>query len=184
MKMWTLFLDRDGVINDRIVGGYVRNWGEFDFLQGVLDAMPILARKFNHILVVTNQQGIAKGLMTKEQLEKVHVQLLEEVAKYNVTIDKVYYCSEHHSKNPYCRKPNPGMAEQAKLDFPEIDFDYSIMVGDSISDIEFGKRLNMKTVFIETKSDIDKDKLLAIKDKIDFSYPSLLEFAKDLENIF
>ena len=93
MKMWAIFLDRDGVINDRIVGGYVRNWTEFDFLEGVLDAMPILARKFDYIFVATNQQGIAKGLMTVEQLEKVHAQMLEEIAKCNVTIDKVYYCS-------------------------------------------------------------------------------------------
>ena len=75
------------------------------------------------------------------------------------------------------------MAEQAKRDFPAIDFDYSIMVGDSITDIEFGKRLGMKTIFIETKKDIDQEKLLGIKDQIDFSYPSLLEFAQNLENI-
>ena len=183
MKNWALFLDRDGVINDRIVGGYVRNWAEFVFLEGVLEAMPILARKFNHIFVVTNQQGIAKGLMTEKDLELLHTKMLHEIAQSGGKIDKVYYCPKHQNEHPPCRKPNTGMAKQAQADFPSIDFDCSIMVGDSISDIEFGKRMNMKTVFIETKTDIDPNKLLAIKDKIDYAFPCLYEFAQNLEMI-
>lgn len=183
MDNWTLFLDRDGVLNDRIVGGYVRNWQEFSFLDGVLEAMPILARKFKTIVIVTNQQGIAKGLMTEDDLKLVHQEMCAVIEASGGRIDKVYYCPEHHSKNPHCRKPNIGMGEQAKQDFPTIDFKQSIMVGDSVTDIEFGKRLDMKTVFIETKFDIDPNKLLAIKDQIDYAFPSLRQFVTKLDTI-
>jgi histidinol-phosphate phosphatase family protein len=180
MKKWTLFLDRDGVINDRIVGSYVRNWSEFEFLDGVLEAMPILARKFDCIVVVTNQQGIAKGVMTEADLNKVHARMLEEIEKKGGRIDQVYFCAEHERDNPPCRKPNVGMAEQAKSDFPRINFDHAIMVGDSITDIEFGFNMNMKTVLIETKVDIDLAKLEQIKNKIDYKYSGLETFANDL----
>ncbi len=183
MKKKSLFLDRDGVINKRIVDGYVRNPGEFHFLDGVLDVISILARKFDYCFVVTNQQGIAKGLMTEKDLQNVHDEMLEDIMKANGRIDRVYYCPEHHTKNPYCRKPNPGMALQAQKDFPDLDFESSVMVGDSISDIEFGYRLNMKTVFIETKKDIDIEKLAEIQNKIDFSFASLKDFALHSDKI-
>ncbi len=67
-------------------------------------------------------------------------------------VDKVYYCPELAKLDPYCRKPNIGMALQARRDFPEIDFNKSVMVGDSISDISFGNRLNMTTIFLKTKT--------------------------------
>ncbi|BDS12288.1 D-glycero-alpha-D-manno-heptose-1,7-bisphosphate 7-phosphatase [Aureispira anguillae] len=183
MKEWTLFLDRDGVINDRIIGGYVQKWSEFVFLDGVLECLPILARKFNRIVIVTNQQGIAKGLMSVNDLNKVHAEMLDVINQHGGRIDQVYFCAEHERENPPCRKPNTGMAIQAKLDFPDIDFDRAIMVGDSITDIEFGIRMNMKTILIETKPDIDKVKLAAIQDKIDYSFPSLYLFAQHLNNI-
>lgn len=176
-------MDRDGVINDRIVGAYVRNWSEFEFLEGVLEAMPILARKFDCIVVVTNQQGIAKGLMTEEDLNKVHFSMVEAIEKRGGRIDKVYFCAQHERENPPCRKPNVGMAEAAKSDFPRIDFKQAIMVGDSISDIEFGYNMKMKTVLVTTKVDIDRTKLETIKDKIDYTYSDLPTFAHDLNNI-
>ncbi|CAA6829770.1 MAG: D,D-heptose 1,7-bisphosphate phosphatase [uncultured Aureispira sp.] len=183
MKKWTLFLDRDGVINNRIVGSYVRNWSEFEFMAGVLEAMPILARKFDCIVVVTNQQGIAKGLMTEDALRKVHARMLEEIEKQGGRIDQVYFCAQHERENAPCRKPNVGMAQQAKIDFPKIDFNQAIMVGDSITDIEFGHNMKMKTVLVETKVDIDPTQLERIKDKIDYTYSDLQTFAKNIHNI-
>lgn len=183
MSEWTLFLDRDGVLNKRIVGSYVRQWSEFEFLEGVLEAMPILARKFKYIFVVTNQQGIAKGIMTTEDLELVHEQMKRVVEAHNGRFDRIYYCPEHERTNPICRKPNTGMAEQAQQDFPDIDFTKSIMVGDSVTDIEFGKRMGMQTIFITTKHDIDPAKLEAIQSQIDYSFPSVAEFTKEVDAI-
>lgn len=145
---WSLFLDRDGVINSRIVGDYVRNFSEFKFLPGVLDAIPILSDYFNRVLVVTNQAGIEKGFYTHEQLEEIHAKMLESIAYFGGHIDNVYYCPFYLGENILCRKPNPGMALQAKAEFDDIDFNKSVMVGDSLSDIAFGNRLGMKTILV------------------------------------
>ena len=148
---WTLFLDRDGVINQRIPGRYVADIEEFVFLDGVLEAIRFFAENFGKIIVVTNQQGIGKGLMTDAQLNRVHAHMREQIERAGGRIDAIYYCPKLAKDKPECRKPNIGMARQAQADFPEIDFEQSIMVGDSVTDMEFGLKLNMKTVFIQTK---------------------------------
>lgn len=150
---WTLFLDRDGVINQRIPGNYVKFPRDFEFETGCLEAMADLANIFPRIVVVTNQQGIGRGLMTTQQLKNIHNHMLDEVELEGGRIDAIYTCTELEADDPICRKPNSGMAYQAKEDFPLIDFKKSIIVGDSISDMEFGKRLGMTTVFVETKTE-------------------------------
>lgn len=148
---WTLFLDRDGVINRRIPGAYVRRPAEFKFLPGVKGALAAFANLFSKIVIVTNQQGVGKGLMSEKDLNAVHAYLLHEVETHGGRLDAIYACTKLASENPHCRKPNPGMGEQAKADFPAIDFQRSIMVGDSLTDILFGQRLGMKTVFLRGK---------------------------------
>ncbi len=148
---WTLFLDRDGVINERIFGGYVQSWEAFDLLPGVLESLVIFARCFGRIIMVTNQQGVGKGLMDKEVLNNIHRQLRATVEKAGGRLDAIYFCPDLESKVNNCRKPGIAMALQAQNDFPEIDFSKSIMVGDSVSDMEFGKNAGMFTVFVGTK---------------------------------
>lgn len=150
---WTIFLDRDGVINKRIPNSYVRAKEDFIFFNGVKKTIAKLSKKFNRIIVITNQQGLGKGLMTEEELISVNDYMISEVKKSGGRIDKVYYCSKLTSEKPNCRKPNPDMAIEAKKDFPDIVFTKSIIFGDSISDIEFGKNLGMKTVLIPTKKE-------------------------------
>jgi histidinol-phosphate phosphatase family protein len=177
-KTWSLFLDRDGVINKRIISGYVSSWDQFVFLPGVLDAMKILSGSFGKILVVSNQQGIGKGLMTDEDVRKIHLQMAEEIKNGGGIIDKTYYCPFTEMENSILRKPNIGMALKARKEFPGINFKKSVMVGDSISDMLFGKRLKMKTVLLS------KDISLIRKGAkvIDFVYNDLLSFANDLLN--
>jgi len=150
---WTLFLDRDGVINQRIPGDYIKTVEEFEFIPGSLEAIVRFRSMFHRIVVVTNQQGIGKGRMTEAQLSEVHEHMISEVKKAGGRIDKVYHCPKLAREEPLCRKPNIGMAIEAQSDFPGIDFKKSIIVGDSISDMKFGKRLGMKTVFITTKEE-------------------------------
>lgn len=152
-RTWTLFLDRDGVINRRLPGDYVKHWDEFVWEDGVLDALRIFAGCFGRIFIVTNQQGIGKGLMTSQEVDAIHRRLLVEVGRAGGRIDRIYVCPGLEADDPPCRKPRTGMAEQARRDFPEVDFQRSIMVGDSLSDMEFGARLGMVNVFIETKED-------------------------------
>ncbi|MGH1339818.1 MAG: D-glycero-alpha-D-manno-heptose-1,7-bisphosphate 7-phosphatase [Aureispira sp.] len=178
MSYKSLFLDRDGVINQRIIGSYVRHWEEWEFLEGALEALVILARKFDRIVIVTNQQGVAKGLMTAEDLVKLHQRMLEEITRAGGRIDGVYACMEHERTQPYCRKPNPGMAWQAKADFPQIDFNASIMVGDSVSDLVFGQQLEMRTVLLTTKPDLDQAAYAPIKEKVWGAFSSLYAFSQ------
>jgi histidinol-phosphate phosphatase family protein len=144
----TLFLDRDGVINRRLVKRYVKNWEEFEFLPGVLESIPLLNRFFQRMVVITNQRGIGLGLMTAEELENIHKRLLETVKQHGGHIDRIYFCAKQYDELPNCRKPDPFMAFQAQRDFPDIDFNRSVMVGDQPGDIAFGKNLGMTTVWI------------------------------------
>jgi D-glycero-D-manno-heptose 1,7-bisphosphate phosphatase len=150
---WAVFLDRDGVINERLPGEYVARWHEFRFCAGTLRAMSVLARLVGRIVVVTNQQGIGKGLMTEGDLAAVHENMLRDIREAGGRVDGVYHCPHLKVENSPLRKPNVGMAFLAKHDFPDIDFQKSFMVGDSASDMEFGRRLGMVNVFIEGKGE-------------------------------
>ena len=169
---WTLFLDRDGVINRRIRGGYVCDWEEFQFLGGVLHAMALLNSRFQRIFVVTNQQGIGKELMTESDLAHIHRRMYESIRESGGRIDSIYYCPTLAGKDDLFRKPAPGMALKAKGDFPEVDFSHSIMVGDTPSDMEFGHRLGMKTVWIDSEEE-SADPPASVGAR----FPSLLHFA-------
>lgn len=149
-KTWTLFLDRDGVINKRLPGDYVKKWEEFEFLPGVKEALAKLSDRFQRIVLVSNQQGIGKGLMTEADLKETHLKMTAEIALAGGRLDAIYFCPELASNDPECRKPRPGMAYQAQKRFPEIDFSKSIMVGDSESDMEFGLNLGMQCFFVST----------------------------------
>ena len=167
-----LFLDRDGVINHRLPGTYVKYISEFKFLPGVLTALSTFSTIFNYIFVVTNQQGIGKGYMTKEHLFAVHHHLENEVVKNKGRINDFFYAPQLAEENNILRKPNPGMAYLAKEKFPSIDLSASIMVGDSISDMEFGKNAGMQNVFINSDPTIqtkDLSILLRFDSLYDFS---------------
>ena len=139
-----LFLDRDGILNKHLPGDYVRNWNMWEWLPGVLDAMTALAQRYQRIFIVTNQQGVGKGLMTEADLEDVHRHMLADIEAAGGRIDKVYVCTELESAHSINRKPEIGMALQAKIDFPEVDFHRSVMIGDSASDELFAQRSGMR----------------------------------------
>lgn len=174
-----LFLDRDGVINHRIPGAYIKCWDQFEFLDGVLEALNILAPLFYPVVVVTNQQGIGKGLMTAADLGIVHQKMVDEITKSGGRIDAIFYCGDLADKVPNCRKPNSFMAFQAKKKFTQLKFPESIMIGDSLSDLEFGARLGMTTVLIETKLEELEKIAKAVEEglRINFRFKSLLDFA-------
>ncbi len=165
---WTLFLDRDGVINHRLPGDYVKSWAEFIFMPGVLSALAHLNNRFDHLVMVTNQQGIAKGLMTEQDLSTIHHRMRKMIRKHRGRIDAVYHCSASSDQVPSCRKPEPYMGIQAKKDFPTIDFKQSVLVGDSVSDIEFGKNLNMITVYVNPLLENPGEAAYVCKDLMEF----------------
>ena len=173
-KEWTLFLDRDGVISDRLPDDYVRRWEDFRFLDGVPEALAMLNPVFGRIIIVSNQQGVGKGLMSRQNLEEIDRCMKKYIEGHFGRIDASFYCTHLASENHPDRKPGTGMALKAKEKYPEIDFSKSVMIGDSPSDIEFGQRLGMVTVFI------GKTEHETIT--VDYIFNSLLEFAKSLND--
>jgi histidinol-phosphate phosphatase family protein len=171
-REWTLFLDRDGVINRRLPDEYVRRWSEFEFLPNVLGALSRLAHQFGVIVMVTNQRGIGRNLMTEHELAAIHAQMLDAVKRSGGRIDRIYHCPHDRSDHCDCRKPAIGLAVRAKHDFPAIDFARSIMVGDSPSDMEFAERAGLRKIWIGQES----EKVHAP----DFSFSSLHAFAEKI----
>ena len=147
----TLFLDRDGVINKKLEQRYVTNFDEFVFVKNSDIAIRKLHKLFKRILVVTNQQGIGKGIMTEDDLNLLHLQMQRELSVDFDLIDKIYFCPCLEGDDCNCRKPKIGMLENAKLDFPEIKIEDSFLVGDSDSDILAGKKFGLTTIKVSSE---------------------------------
>jgi D-glycero-D-manno-heptose 1,7-bisphosphate phosphatase len=174
-KSWTLFLDRDGVINHEKKEDYVYNWDEFIFYDGVLEALRILNGKFGRIVMVTNQRGIGRGLMTDADLHAIHTNMMAAITEAGGRIDKIYYCPANDKTDP-SRKPNPGMAFSAKRDYPEIDLHRSLIVGNKLSDMQFGRNAGMHTVYVRnTHPEQGPDP------SIDLAFNDLADFANTLQ---
>lgn len=144
-----VFVDRDGVINRKMPEGeYVMTWSQFHLLPGAIDAIAKLKRAGLLVIVVTNQRGIALGLYGAEDVVRIHARLQQELAVNGASIDGFYICP-HDDGVCQCRKPQTGLFAQAMADFPGIRPQSSVMVGDSFSDIEFGRNAGMRTIFIK-----------------------------------
>lgn len=154
-KNTSLFLDRDGVINVRLMGDYVKNPKEFELLEGVKDFFSEIKDLFQHVFIVTNQQGIGKGLMTVSDLDEVH-EYFYGLLDHN-PIKKAYFAPQLAHENHPDRKPGIGMFLKAKQEFEGVDAANAILVGDSISDLEFGKNAGMITVYVN--DDLKKHEL-------------------------
>ena len=146
-KTWTLLIDRDGVINHEKKEDYIRNWKEFRFYDGVKETFHLLNKKFGKVMIVSNQRGVGRGLMTEPDLKDIHRQMQEQIEAAGGKIDGIYYCTSVDNKHPD-RKPNPGMAYHAKRDFQDIDLSKTIIVGNKPSDMLFGRNAGMYSVFI------------------------------------
>jgi D-glycero-D-manno-heptose 1,7-bisphosphate phosphatase len=131
---------------------------------------------FGHIVVVTNQRGVGKGMMTIADLQDIHDKMVGEIVLAGGRIDRIYFADSLDNDHPY-RKPNPGMALAAREDLPGIDFSRSVMVGNNISDMEFGRNAGMYTVFLKTTSPDQPLPHVAI----DLAFNSLSDFAKHLQ---
>jgi len=176
----TVFLDRDGVINRKLPEGqYVTGWQHFHLLPGVPQAIASLNQAGLRVVVVTNQRGIALGLYTSADVNNIHSELNERLAESGAKIDGFYFCP-HDKRQCNCRKPLPGLFEQAKKNFPDIQPETSLIIGDSLSDIEFGKNLGLKTIFIEGSSEHQKPGAQKAAELADERFPSLIDAVKSL----
>lgn len=174
-KKWSLFLDRDGVINEDKPGSYIFNASEFVFMEGAPALFQKLNACFGHLFVVTNQRGIGKSLMTVTDLEEIHSKMIAGIEGAGGRVDAIYYAPSLDNKDPH-RKPNPGMAFKAKKDFPDIDLSSAIMVGNKMSDMGFGRNAGMYTVYIASTN----PEAPFPHPDVDLRFNSLLEFANSL----
>lgn len=174
---WTLFIDRDGVVNEEKYQDYIHRWEEFHFFPGAKEAFKIFDSIFETIIMVTNQRGIAKGLTQIDDLEIIHQNMLREIQGVGGRIDRIYFCGEMESPN---RKPNPGMGIQAMKDFPDIVLNKSIMIGNTLSDMHFGRNLGIAfNIYIDTTTEeIPSEGRL-----IDFTFKTLFEAADFIQSI-
>ena len=156
-KSWTLFLDRDGVINELVEKGYVQTFDEMIFISGTFEALKKAATIFGRIVIVTTQRGVAQKQMTLDELNLIHDKFLQKVNIEGGRIDKIYQCLDTWDSGSLYRKPEIGMALHAKEDFPEIDFSKSVMVGDFLADMNFGRKAGMPNIFVAEKSTLEEN---------------------------
>jgi D-glycero-D-manno-heptose 1,7-bisphosphate phosphatase len=171
----TVFLDRDGVLNVKAPEGeYVYRLKDFQLLDGVIDAIARLNQAGLRTIVVTNQRGIGLGLYSIADVEAIHANLKHLLARRGARIDGFYICP-HDRGQCRCRKPLPGLFEQAAADFEDILAPDSVMIGDSLVDIEFGRRLGMKTIQVLGAADTRAPGIEQAEQMADFSANSLAQ---------
>lgn len=149
-----VFMDRDGTMT--VEGGYINHPSRLHLIETTADAVRLCNENNLLAIVATNQAGVARGYFTEDLIHVVHGRLKDMLAEKNAVLDAIYYCPHHprEGKPPYraecdCRKPGPGMIEQGCRELP-VDKARSYMVGDKISDSEFGHRLGLRTVMVLT----------------------------------
>jgi len=153
-----VFLDRDGTLNKEV--NYLHKIENFEWVPGAPTAVKRLNEFDVPVLVVTNQSGVARGYFEEEDVEQLHAFMEEELAKIGATIDDFYYCPYHPNGDveeyralSHCRKPNPGMFEEAIQEW-SVDPARSFVVGDKNSDLIPGNELGMTTLLVRTGHDI------------------------------
>jgi D-glycero-D-manno-heptose 1,7-bisphosphate phosphatase len=152
VRLTTVFLDRDGVINVKAPeGDYIKSFDEFELLPGAVEGIEMLRAAGFKLVVVTNQRGVALGVMTESDVEDIHLRM----RSLGVDVDAVYYCP-HEKDECDCRKPETGMLTRAAREVPGVDLASAAIVGDSESDMEAGRRLGLTLVKVgEPVSEVD-----------------------------
>jgi D-glycero-D-manno-heptose 1,7-bisphosphate phosphatase len=171
----TVFLDRDGVLNRKLPEGcYVTRWEQFELLGGVAEAIARLNRAGLLVVVVSNQRGVARGRCTLADIDAIHAALQDLLASSGAHIDGFFVCP-HEKGQCDCRKPLPGLFHQARARFPQIEAATSAMIGDSLSDIEFGRNLGMRTICVCGRTEHPSPGVEEAAELADLSVASLTE---------
>ena len=147
----TLFLDRDGVLNKHIPDDYVRSWEMWEWMPGVLEELRKWSGHFRRIVLVSNQRGVGKGVMTDADLSSIHAHMMADILEAGGRLDLALYCTAL-DKNDARRKPNTGMFQEAQALFPDIDAKSSVMLGDMPSDAAFAANCGMQFILLNPEA--------------------------------
>lgn len=176
-----VFLDRDGVLNRKPPEGqYIGRWSDFRLLPGVEEAIAALNRSGRRVIIVSNQRGIALGRYTAGDVEALHAQFQQHLAAHHARIDGFYYCP-HDRDECDCRKPKTGLFRQAFRDFPDVSAENSVLIGDSLSDIQAARNLRMPSIFIEGDPETQKAGAAQAAELADAVAGSLAEAVRRLD---
>jgi len=157
-----VFLDRDGVINRRRPD-HVKTWDEFEFLPGVLAALATLRSMNAHVVVVTNQGAVGRGLLTPEDLGRIHTRMLQTIRAAGGHVEAIYACLHAPGDGCACRKPAPTLFQRASAELG-IRLSDSIMVGDSPTDVAAARAAGCRPVLIDGGEAAHDDDVVAVKD--------------------
>ena len=135
------------MINRRLPGAYVRSWDEFRFLPGARAGLRLLREAGYLLIVITNQRGIGRGLMSETDLAAVHARMQSELGRAGAGVDAIFHCPHDIAEQCGCRKPRPGMLTRARRSFP-VDPERSWVVGDSLSDLEAGRAAGISGILV------------------------------------
>jgi len=174
-----IFLDRDGTLNPD--PGYIATIGDFKLYPFTMDALKKLSTFSNHLVIITNQSGVSRGLIDPKELDKIHNQFIKNCEQSNVTISGLYVCTDLPGKGSTRRKPESGMFLEAASDLA-INLNRCLMIGDSVSDMQAGIRLNMDTMLVLTGRGLETQKKLSKEFSVTYTVGNLLEGAHLLIN--
>ncbi len=169
-----LFLDRDGVLNRRIVGDYVRSWQQWEWLPQAKEAVTKLSKHYIRTFIVTNQQGIGKGLFSMADADNIHRHVQTEITALGGHIHHIYVCPDLRESNSPNRKPSIGMALQACEDYTDMQLTDSVMIGDSVSDMQFGWSAGMRCIYLTNNEFVPQN----VRNYTDLIYPTLAAVCK------
>jgi len=177
-KNKVLFIDRDGILNEKAdQGKYIANWEKFVFKPEIFMVLKEAMDLQYKIIIISNQQGIGKGIMSEENLLRIHANMLEELARRKISIDGIYFCPHLAETGCSCRKPGIGMFHKAMNDMKfNIDLSRSYFFGDSESDILAGRAANLKTVYLSSNG------IIPFETQPDFIINSLPEILPIIQN--
>ena len=169
------FLDRDGVINEKAPEGqYVTRWEDFHLLPGAVEGITQLNHAGILVIVVTNQRCVAKGLLTQQDLQKLHQRMCAHLADAGARIDAIYCCPHELEESCGCRKPAPGMLLEAAHSY-SLDLAASWMIGDSETDIQAGNNAGCKTIRLVQRTEMSSEGVTPLPDNADLVASSLLD---------
>jgi heptosyltransferase-2 len=143
----TVFLDRDGTLNHD--AGYITSPTELVLFPGVVEAIARLKQVGSRVVLITNQSGIARGLMTENDLHMIHRKLERELEMQGGCLDGIYFCSHHPDDACQCRKPKPGLIQQATKEL-DLKLSHSYYVGDKVIDMQLANTVGSKAVLVMT----------------------------------
>jgi len=141
-------LDRDGTII--VEKNYLKSVDQLELLPNAAEGLRMLASQGFSLIVITNQSGIGRGLLTVAEVDAIHSELLRRLAAEGVNVAAIYYCPHAPEANCDCRKPRIALANQAATDLGGFDPSQSVVIGDKTSDIEFGRALGARTILVRT----------------------------------